>query len=155
MKRSCPRDHTPLVESKLDKGRGATVDSCGKCGGLFLDADELKRLTGDAELNRYLIKDVGDDSDSPLVCPSCGGIMDEETIPLDASQKESVKVDVCLTCFGLWLDAGELETLGRRERGEVALPEGKAAEIEDAKWRRSERKRRLGGILGGLFGRRR
>ncbi len=39
------------------------------------------------------------------MCPNCGGLMDGE----DAGD---VRVDVCLDCFGVWLDAGELERLG-------------------------------------------
>src|SRR5205807_4688683 len=62
-------------------------------------------LTGSPSLNKLLTKYLGLDSDSQLVCPNCGGLMDGE----DAGD---VRVDVCLDCFGVWLDAGELERLG-------------------------------------------
>jgi Zn-finger nucleic acid-binding protein len=81
------------------------VDVCTTCQGIFLDNKEIRILTGSSSLNKLLTKYLGLDSDSQLVCPNCGGLMDGE----DAGD---VRVDVCLDCNGVWLDAGELERLG-------------------------------------------
>jgi Zn-finger nucleic acid-binding protein len=80
------------------------VDVCPTCGGLFLDEGEIKALTGRKDLHELLTKYLGLDSDSQLLCPHCGGVMDGEDVG-------DVRVDVCLTCHGVWLDAGELERL--------------------------------------------
>ena len=44
-----------------------------------------------------------------MVCPRCGS-------PLDEVKMQSVLVDVCPSCKGMWLDAGELEII-RESRG--------------------------------------
>jgi uncharacterized protein len=45
-----------------------------------------------------------------LKCPRCDGRLIETTL-------EDVKIDRCGSCMGIWLDAGELEQLTRRESG--------------------------------------
>ncbi|MDT4896687.1 MAG: uncharacterized protein QOH25_1764 [Acidobacteriota bacterium] len=45
---------------------------------------------------------------SALRCPKCDGTL--EGIIFD-----EVEIDVCNTCGGAWLDAGELERLSKRE----------------------------------------
>jgi hypothetical protein len=45
-----------------------------------------------------------------LPCPRCDGRLLEITF-------EDVQVDRCNKCGGVWLDAGELESLTRREGG--------------------------------------
>ena len=42
-------------------------------------------------------------------CPKCGTRLQQRMV-------DGVSVDECPSCHGMWLDAGELETLGRRER---------------------------------------
>lgn len=127
LRRDCPRCHVPLVEEKRPAlGPDVRVDACPKCTGIYLDKGEIRRLTGSHSLHKYLTKYVGIDSDSELVCPGCGGIMDLE----DAG---GVKVDVCLSCFGLWLDAGELEDLKDTDPKEIRdLSPEKRAELFDA-----------------------
>jgi uncharacterized protein len=47
---------------------------------------------------------------SALRCPKCDGTL--EGVIFDG-----VEIDVCNTCGGAWLDAGELEQLSKRESG--------------------------------------
>jgi protein-arginine kinase activator protein McsA len=47
---------------------------------------------------------------SSLRCPKCDGTLEGVIV-------EKVEVDVCNTCGGAWLDAGELEQLSRSETG--------------------------------------
>lgn len=104
-KRECPVDWTALVSKPIAvAGLDVTVDECPKCHGLYLDKGEIKRITGNERLNDLLTKHLGTDADSPYVCPGCGWTMDRE----DAGD---VRVDVCLKCFGVWLDEGELDRL--------------------------------------------
>jgi Zn-finger nucleic acid-binding protein len=42
-------------------------------------------------------------------CPSCQTVMRER-------EQGTVIIDICPNCRGVWLDAGELEKLGERER---------------------------------------
>ena len=46
--------------------------------------------------------------DALLQCPRCDGKLVEVTV-------EDVKIDRCNSCAGIWLDAGELESLTKRE----------------------------------------
>ena len=48
-----------------------------------------------------------------MKCPKCGA---------DLSEREyhQVKVDICPECKGTWLDAGELELLGKVQRNEFS-----------------------------------
>jgi len=45
-----------------------------------------------------------------MTCPKCGGKLQERELG-------SVKIDVCPDCHGTWLDAGELELIGRVKDG--------------------------------------
>jgi Zn-finger nucleic acid-binding protein len=43
-----------------------------------------------------------------MECPKCQGNMEEKTL---STLKGGVTVDRCSTCFGIWFDIGEAETL--------------------------------------------
>lgn len=62
-------------------------------------ARQQELINQDAERKTHLMR-----------CPKCGG-------HLEALQQESVELDRCKDCQGIWLDAGELEQLTERERG--------------------------------------
>ena len=144
--RECPKDWIPLVpEMRTTLLRKVQVDVCPKCRGLFLDKGEIKTLTGKSNLNRLLTKYLGRDSDSPLVCPHCGGLMDGE----DAG---GIRVEVCLTCFGVWLDSGELEKLQMVEDSELLhfTPEKVEELLRAEKSRANDRRRALRGLFRGL-----
>ena len=107
--RECPRDWAPLKkEMRKPFLRNVEVDVCPKCQGLFLDKKEVQELTGSHRLHEILTKYTGLDSNVPILCPNCGGLMESE----DAGD---VRVDVCLDCFGVWMDAGELERLDQMD----------------------------------------
>ncbi|MFO1535127.1 MAG: zf-TFIIB domain-containing protein [Thermoplasmatota archaeon] len=145
-RRECPVDWTPLQPRTSARGRvEVTVDSCPKCNGTFLDQGELGRLTGNRDLNTLLTKHLGIDSDSPYVCPRCGGLM-------DAEQAGAVRVDVCLSCKGVWVDRGELEALQADTSTDFGtLSPAKQAELHDEQ-RAKARDRKA--FWGRLFGRR-
>ena len=121
---------------------------CPKCQGIFLDKNEIRTLTGSHSLGILLTKKLGLDSDSPLVCPNCGGLMDGE----DAGD---VRVDVCLDCKGVWLDAGELERLKTMDGATFrAFTPEKISELVKAKEIKHEERRRAMRTLFGGLGRR-
>jgi hypothetical protein len=45
-----------------------------------------------------------------MKCPKCGAQLEEFALG-------DVRVDKCLSCEGIWLDAGELETIRTQEAG--------------------------------------
>lgn len=145
LRRDCPRCHVPLVEEKRAAFFPVTVDACPKCGGEYLDKGEVLRLTGNRPLHTFLTKYVGIDSDSTLLCPGCGGIMDLE----DAA---GVKVDVCITCFGLWLDKGELDQLKDTDPKafKELSPEKRAEMFTAAYAKKRDRDAALRNMFGGL-----
>lgn len=144
-KRECPRDWSPLQRERRDiLLSNVEVDACHTCGGVFLDKKEIKALTGSSDLHKLLTKYLGLDSDSQLICPNCGGLMDGE----DAGD---VRVDVCIKCQGVWLDAGELKRLTETDDAEYRkfTPE-KIEEILKAKdIKASERLKAFRGLFRG------
>ena len=108
--RECPKDWSALTkETRKSFLRNVEVDVCPKCQGIFLDKKEVEELTGSHRLHEILTKYTGLNSDVQILCPNCGGLMESE----DAG---NVRVDVCLDCFGVWMDAGELERLASMDR---------------------------------------
>jgi len=102
--------------------------------------NELKKILGDRKLADYLTKHIGTQSESKLVCPRCGGLMDLEYV-------EYVEIDACLNCNGAWLDYGELDKLkDKSEAGYTGDKDAKAVE----EWEDMMAKRRGKG-LSGLF----
>jgi len=144
--RECPRDWSPLTkETRHSHLRAVEADVCPKCKGIFLDKKEIRKLTGDWSLNKLLTKYVGLESDSQLVCPNCGGLMEIE----DAG---NVRVDVCLDCKGVWLDAGELERLAAMDPAEFRkfTPE-KIEQLQKAKEiREDEHRQAIRSLFRGL-----
>ncbi|MGI0149812.1 MAG: zf-TFIIB domain-containing protein [Thermoplasmata archaeon] len=144
--RECPKDWTPLrKETRSAHRRSVEVDVCPTCQGIFLDKKEIRTLTGSSNLHELLTKYLGLDSDSRLVCPNCGGLMDGE----DAGD---IRIDVCLDCNGVWLDAGELNRLTTMNEAEFRefTPE-KIEEILKAKdIKNKDRRGAIRGIFRGL-----
>jgi uncharacterized protein len=61
-----------------------------------------------ARLDRERAK--SEQAQQTLKCPKCGSALVEQ-------EHHHVKIDVCPTCRGVWLDAGELEQLERAGAG--------------------------------------
>lgn len=119
----CPRCFVKARRERVQSGLGKVeIDVCPKCNGTWLDGGELRRLLGDRKLADYLTKEIGTKSESELVCPRCGGLMDLEVAG-------DVEVDACMECGGVWLDEGEMGELEERAaKGFSGGGEGKALE---------------------------
>lgn len=130
MRLDCPRDRAPLEEREHEiTGRNVHADHCPKCEGVFLDKDELKRLTGHGNINQLVTEYLGLDVGGQLVCPACGGLMDDEHFE---GVEAKTTVDVCTTCHGIWLDAGELDAIAALDDKEFdKLSAEKRAEVFD------------------------
>jgi len=107
-KYECHKCWVEMNKEEIDVfGPNIIIDVCPKCHGIWLDKGELQKILKDRKLADYLTKHIGTKSKSPMVCPRCGMTMDLE-------KAEDVEVDVCLSCSGVWLDAGELEELKQK-----------------------------------------
>ncbi len=143
MKRDCPHCFVSLEKANLKKGLWSVeIDNCVSCNGLYLDKGELLKLTSNRPLHNITTKYLGVDSDSKLLCPGCGSIMDMESV-------SSIEIDVCLQCNGVWLDSDELEQLKALDSKDIEkLSPEKLAELYDA-----NKAVPTSGILSWLFGR--
>lgn len=107
----CPRCAAPLAPFQHEQLRTAM---CPTCRGLFFQRIDLVRA--EPALPR-LLETAPLASEQALPCPADGTPMEARRIETDG---ESVVVDCCPDCDGLWLDRGELATLRKavkRRRG--------------------------------------
>jgi len=125
----CPNCFTPMHVKMLE---AVEIDICPKCAGTWLDPGELKKLIKDKEISDYLTKEIGTKSESKLVCPRCGSLMDIE-------KAEDVEVDVCLDCKGVFLDAGEMAEL--KDISEKGFEPDELAKAEE-RWEELIKKRK-------------
>lgn len=101
----CPRCFVKMFRKEVEIfGPNIEIDICPKCNGTWLDYGELGKMVKDKKISNYLTKNIGTKTESKLVCPRCGGLMDIE-------KAGDIEVDVCLTCRGVFLDEGELDEL--------------------------------------------
>lgn len=98
---------------KTVKFHNIEADKCSNCQGIWFDQDEL-RLAKDGtdqwlvwldvdlwkEKNKYKV------SHSKRKCPVCNEFLYE--VGYEASE---VKIDICKSCEGVWLDRGEFEKI--------------------------------------------
>ncbi len=96
------------------------VDLCGACGGVWLDADELRKLGKDEAALLSGTPSQRVPEPGFRACPRCPGLT-----PLRPREEKGVLLDECGSCGGIWLDAGELEPMrGRRRRFEATVSPG-------------------------------
>jgi len=112
----CPLCHEPLVAFELD---GVEIDRCVDCGGVWLDAGELELIAGRAGTSPGEISRVLNGARGPRHgkrrCPRCNRKL--QVVQVEGSAL--VELDRCPAGHGLWLDAGEMESLiGAFETGE-------------------------------------
>lgn len=113
----CPKDGTIMERVSIGK---ATLDRCHACGAMWFDATELAAVLADKSKIARL--DVGGDSNAAQgfapggrVCPRDGAAL--ATVP--HTSQTHIQVDLCRTCRGVLLDAGELKDMSEfslRER---------------------------------------
>ena len=105
----CPR----CADVELDHIHSQLLDECPRCGGVWYDADELRRAK-DAEdpdlawldFEFWKHEEGLAPSDCATDCPACGSRL----VSLEYGETQ-VRVDVCPSCAGIWLDAGEFEKI--------------------------------------------
>lgn len=100
----CPLDHLIMDKERIE---GAVVDKCPRCGGLWFDATELARVSGDTDLEGWASSTFAFAKLSPFPCPRCGGQCYQSHVGL-------VTLDTCKTCHGVWVDHDELSEAERQ-----------------------------------------
>lgn len=101
--RKCPACR---VDMRIVLERGAEIDVCDRCHGIWLDRGELSTLLSlKRGWNPLAAKSGGETDEHALKCPSC-----------DASQFRLVshhdnEIRVCETCSGTFVDSKTLDRL--------------------------------------------
>ena len=94
------------------------VDHCTRCGGVWLDAEEMDLLldgsAGREEIRRRLTAD-GSSAEKKRRCPICSRKMEKALVSREGSDTR-LRVDRCKRGHGTWLDGGELDALVKLSR---------------------------------------
>lgn len=125
----CPRCKSLLRTIDYE---GIAIETCGRCKGEWLDAEELKHIVKAREVRfsseerRAIAAATGitgvkvEDHDLDLPCPKCAGTTDA----LNYGGDTGIIIDRCVSCHGIWLDGGEMEKIQMLIEGwEDGLPD--------------------------------
>jgi Zn-finger nucleic acid-binding protein len=89
------------------------IDHCTRCGGVWLDAEEMDLLlegsAGREEIRRRVSADESRDEKRHR-CPICSKKMEKARVSREGSSL-AIRIDRCGRGDGTWLDGGELNTL--------------------------------------------
>lgn len=106
---NCPKCTAEMFPEKFNQ---IVVDRCSGCGGLWFDIGELnllKEMEGSEEIDAGQPK-VGklyDKVDRTINCPRCATALTR----MADKQQPHIHLDLCKTCTGVFLDAGEFKDL--------------------------------------------
>lgn len=103
----CPKCDSAM--EAVDFGTDISVARCTGCGGLFCEKQTLLQLRNewlaDTVLDTGSVAGGAKTNDiRDIPCPRCSNIMDH----VQDSEQSHITLDVCPTCEGVFLDAGEL-----------------------------------------------
>lgn len=102
----CPRDQTPLIAHVRE---GVEADVCSQCHGVWFSRPALEACAQKLGANAALPTAPIQVRPSPILrrlpCPVC------QPDRLVTHMHESVEVDTCPRCHGVWLDQGEMERI--------------------------------------------
>ena len=89
------------------------VDHCARCGGVWLDAEEMDLLLDGSEgreaVRRHTTADDGG-GEKRHRCPICSRKMDKARVSREEGGA-GIRIDRCGQGHGTWLDGGELAAL--------------------------------------------
>ncbi|MCC7531095.1 MAG: Bax inhibitor-1 family protein [Candidatus Melainabacteria bacterium] len=121
----------PKCKSYMFPGRkkGVQIDCCSNCNGVWLDRGELATITQTG-------KDIPDaepmsKTQTNFSCPRCGSNLNEQ--PYAANN--SLLIDSCTGCCGVYLDKGELE--------KIQLLAQQIEQVFDPKWQNDSKSRAI------------
>lgn len=102
---TCPRCAAELRE--IDSAERVTLDFCAGCKGLFFDPGEVAYYFELARDVPGLEQSRATARATDMNCPKCAAPFEE----LCYSALDSLVVDRCTGCGGVWLDQGEVPRL--------------------------------------------
>ncbi len=89
------------------------IDRCSQCQGLWFDYDELRKVKDEKDENlKWLDIDLWKENKEfrasylKKLCPLC-----QKTLYEVEYGDSDIKIDICNSCKGVWLDQGELEKI--------------------------------------------
>ncbi len=100
---------------------GIEIDECRHCGGVWLDDSELDQFSGLETIPERLLRvEAAADfiralPEGQRMCPRC-------RTSLDLLDFESLRIDVCRSCRGTYLDNGELAQMLTKATGQSPPP---------------------------------
>ena len=108
----CPRTGSKLKQVKVG---GISIDISTECGGAFFDYREIESFDEKHEKRGEVLADHLTQFSGVLLneadrinCPKCPEVVMRRRY---YSPQRILEIDDCPSCGGIWLDAGELETL--------------------------------------------
>ena len=109
----CPRDDQVLSPVPVEKG---AICSCARCQGVWIPWHLIETATTSRKMMASMPELLELDA-ATARCPQDGERLRE-------TSRKGIRVDYCVRCKGLWLDAGELAHIRRvaaaRRREEAA-----------------------------------
>jgi len=107
---NCPVCNVPMVVLEMDL---IEIDHCLKCGGVWLDAEEMDLLLdgseGREEIRRRATR-VDDSPEEKRRCPICDRKMEKARVAREGKDIK-ILIDRCEEHHGTWLDGGELDAV--------------------------------------------
>src|SRR5687767_10770367 len=104
----CPKCRTESMDVFYVKG--VALERCSSCSGTWFDARELSQLLEQDARQVSLLRRERDNQElegKKGFCPRDGS----ELLRVYSSINQSVIIDACADCRGIWLDGGEFEKL--------------------------------------------
>ncbi len=133
---------TPVVED----GR-LVLDDCERCGGVWFELGEVQLLRK-ARPQALWSRIAQRSEPHRMACHSCRALMGRHDarcsacgwqnrldcpvcqVPMEPASHESIRLDVCRTCKGVWFDHDELASIWNRALGKV-LERRKGRQLSD------------------------
>jgi Zn-finger nucleic acid-binding protein len=115
----CPRDRSILVFT--DEGTHAR-NRCRQCQGFLVSKEEVLAVIGGKAPEAAKLQAL---PESGVACPRDGSSMRRV-------EHQGVEADLCLECYSVWLDAGELDKVVAQGRKAKRAGAGAAAALAGA-----------------------
>ena len=117
----CPACSTELKRVLIND---LEIDVCSSgCAGIWFDRDELFKLDDSSEAAGHAVFDLAPKtsaSNTQRMCPKCPH---EILVKQFLDVQNSVQIDQCWSCSGIWMDHGELVKI----RGQFSSPADREA----------------------------
>jgi Zn-finger nucleic acid-binding protein len=108
------KEKCPICQSGLSNASLESFDLlyCEHCRGMLISINDFQPAIAALRAHRdapaaFLAPRSSADADRTLICPKCGGAMDDHAY----GGGGNVNVDTCEACDAIWVDGGELRKI--------------------------------------------